>query len=307
MRVGISRMGRSIPACAGEPQDYPAFLQQRQVYPRVCGGTRLPQFPDGFVQGLSPRVRGNHYPGRGACLSLRSIPACAGEPGGELGHIENHAVYPRVCGGTERMAVRLQAMRGLSPRVRGNRPAAGAGVLRLRSIPACAGEPPSATNWHSSLQVYPRVCGGTTPPDTSSKAIEGLSPRVRGNRASSRLCSTGLRSIPACAGEPGQLPLVLNRAEVYPRVCGGTVARRREQGSGRGLSPRVRGNPDVYIIAVHIGRSIPACAGEPRLSTMPAWSLWVYPRVCGGTHCRHCPDFEREGLSPRVRGNRGFR
>ena len=50
---------------------------------------------------------------------------------------------------------------GLSPRVRGNPNGELVVVERVRSIPACAGEPilshPSGWCW----TVYPRVCGGT--------------------------------------------------------------------------------------------------------------------------------------------------
>ena len=50
---------RSIPACAGEPQQNAYCDPNDEVYPRVCGGTQSPllgPFPD---PGLSPRVRGN--------------------------------------------------------------------------------------------------------------------------------------------------------------------------------------------------------------------------------------------------------
>ena len=50
-------------------------------------------------------------------------------------------------------------------------------------------------------------------------------------------------------------------------------------------------------------RSIPACAGEPRVALNLAGAGEVYPRVCGGTvHFRHW-DQRALGLSPRVRGN----
>ena len=50
---------------------------------------------------------------------------------------------------------------GLSPRVRGNRTTCCSTGLRMRSIPACAGEPPPRLMTMSALTVYPRVCGGT--------------------------------------------------------------------------------------------------------------------------------------------------
>ena len=201
-----STKDRSIPACAGEPPGeswsrstlssvYPrvcggtgpsprrrAAVYQRvrgnpqvtpvdAVYPRVCGGTALARWTrTSFLEGLSPRVRGNLY-----TVYDRSW---------------LQQVYPRVCGGTsyQLRVGRLGPATGLSPRVRGNRmrPRAAAGSSPGGSIPACAGEPSgsgqlprrAAERW-----VYPRVCGGT------------------GN-AEHSVCDSSLRSIPACAGEP---------------------------------------------------------------------------------------------------------
>ena len=78
--------------------------------------------------------------------------------------------------------------------------------------------------------------------------------------------------------------------------------RRRRLPSG--LSPRVRGNPDVDGLAWRLERSIPACAGEPGVFLGGIAHSPVYPRVCGGTHRRRLTDAQRAGLSPRVRGNR---
>ena len=50
---------------------------------------------------------------------------------------------------------------GLSPRVRGNLPSGRMTGSAARSIPACAGEPPSPNSTGGRKGVYPRVCGGT--------------------------------------------------------------------------------------------------------------------------------------------------
>ena len=49
--------------------------------------------------------------------------------------------------------------------------------------------------------------------------------------------------------------------------------------------------------------SIPACAGEPALSTLILLSHGVYPRVCGGALLQLCLVKWLVGLSPRVRGS----
>ena len=53
-------------------------------------------------------------------------------------------VYPRVCGGTNPLASYSAIAWGLSPRVRGNLHETQMLKGYLRSIPACAGEPPTA-------------------------------------------------------------------------------------------------------------------------------------------------------------------
>ena len=54
-------------------------------------------------------------------------------------------------------------------------------------------------------------------------------------------------------------------------------------------------------------RSIPACAGETGLASMPSPIYPVYPRVCGGNPWAVVKRILGNGLSPRVRGKRGAR
>ena len=92
---------------------------------------------------------------------------------------------------------------------------------------------------------------------------DGLSPRVRGNLLNAALVCLGLRSIPACAGEPAAAAAVIGMIPVYPRVCGGTAPAHSAMARGRGLSPRVRGNHHGVAAGQVAAGSIPACAGEP--------------------------------------------
>ena len=131
----------SIPACAGEPRTTSVRPRREGVYPRVCGGTHIFMFAGMAAWGLSPRVRGNR--GSAAVLTVTnwSIPACAGEPRPARMAPAMSRVYPRVCGGTSRGRERKRRHDGLSPRVRGNHLRPGDRRGRVRSIPACAGEP----------------------------------------------------------------------------------------------------------------------------------------------------------------------
>ena len=122
---GTTSRHRSIPACAGEPV-HGQCCCLLAVYPRVCGGTAETLRHVNYMQGLSPRVRGNQHDG--------NPPRVRGnlEFHWTLSHYERDAahrrVYPRVCGGTNKDGGGLSRVRGnqqrttlgLSPRVRGN-------------------------------------------------------------------------------------------------------------------------------------------------------------------------------------------
>ena len=234
---------RSIPACAGEPRAHSGTRPSRQVYPRVCGGTETDPSLLALGLGLSPRVRGNPAIGLTRPPSMRSIPACAGEPSAGHRAITGGKVYPRVCGGTDRGQIRVRVECGLSPRVRGNPTRRPYTRHQPRSIPACAGEPGVIDQPIGADRVYPRVCGGTMRMRSGSRMGQGLSPRVRGNPTRDMIRQFRSGSIPACAGEP---PARIHRryqGRVYPRVCGGTGYAIAGAGIDPGLSPRVRGNP----------------------------------------------------------------
>ena len=155
---------RSIPACAGEPLSAVGRRWPGRVYPRVCGGTGMVHRYLSAMGGLSPRVRGNQKVPEEFRQHIGSIPACAGEPRRPLGTLVGVAVYPRVCGGTCCPKTILDTPAGLSPRVRGNRPAPTPPTPKPRSIPACAGEPDQQVAGVIGQAVYPRVCGGTPSP-----------------------------------------------------------------------------------------------------------------------------------------------
>ena len=221
-------------------------LQRLDVYPRVCGGTGKGRNALVGRIGLSPRVRGNLRLRRPPGAPPGSIPACAGEPLLRDTADRYRRVYPRVCGGTLSPQERRAQQGGLSPRVRGNPKQKAQQAQRPGSIPACAGEPAASCRRPPTRTVYPRVCGGTRPGRAAGRAAPGLSPRVRGNHHRSRFRRRGLRSIPACAGEPGRYGAAPAARRVYPRVCGGTPDEGEHGRGRRGLSPRVRGNPRLW-------------------------------------------------------------
>ena len=75
-----------------------------------------------------------------------------------------------------------------------------------------------------TVEVYPRVCGGTRSDQWDEIMGWGLSPRVRGNPMKEGTGESDLGSIPACAGEPYPDYSAGKLVRVYPRVCGGTTS-----------------------------------------------------------------------------------
>ncbi len=134
--------------------------------------------------------------------------------------------------------------------------------------------------------------------------IPGLSPRVRGNRNEGCLVGAVEGSIPACTGEPSGKPRRITMTGVYPRVYGGTQSTPRLASHVPGLSPRVRGNRNSPRFESYPPGSIPACTGEPEQHHAVYAADVVYPRVYGGTQGKVASYMAKEGLSPRVRGNR---
>ena len=296
-------IGGTIPACAGEPAVLVTAKLGLGDHPRVCGGAYPRRSRRMSVEGPSPRVRGSQRDRPVAAAQLGTIPACAGEPASRASRCRLRRDHPRVCGGARCRPRAILSSEGPSPRVRGSRRSKLAPGGWVRTIPACAGEPPDPSRAARRGWDHPRVCGGAHAVHQNSPLMRGPSPRVRGSLQGIAIGVDHRGTIPACAGEPrhtGGQP-VLNRD--HPRVCGGADAMRVMRVPGTGPSPRVRGSPSRGGRSVHHRGTIPACAGEPPILPVSMIRTWDHPRVCGGARW-----YQEEGLcalgpSPRVRGS----
>ncbi len=173
----------SIPACAGEPMRACSQKWRTMVNPRMRGGARYPTGHSRPCSGQSPHARGSlknlirryGLPG--------SIPAYAGEPGLRPATKRPDGVNPRIRGGAAHFGADGVAEVGQSPHTRGSHFSAQNNAMRIRSIPAYAGEPLA----HGPRAVYtavnPRIRGGTTRGTRRPSPDRGQSPHTRGNRA----------------------------------------------------------------------------------------------------------------------------
>ena len=177
--------------------------------------------------------------------TLGSIPAYAGDPKIAARRALYARVYPRLRGGSARLALGSSCIHGLSPPTRGIPNRVQNRATDRRSIPAYAGDPAGAGAAARASQVYPRLRGGSACASSFLRSLAGLSPPTRGipTPGATPPAQAGLspptrgihrqpprpprraRSIPAYAGDPITSRLAPCGLEVYPRLRGGSGLR----------------------------------------------------------------------------------
>ena len=171
---------RFIPAPAGNMISPINTIWFIPVHPRACGEHDHSRPFAHFFAGSSPRLRGTceNYPGRS--IVDRFIPAPAGNISSEWSTPTSSAVHPRACGEHLVGLVDHSPQPGSSPRLRGTLTGAITTVIRLRFIPAPAGNIMSLCGLFDLLSVHPRACGEHLARQRPAVHLSGSSPRLRG-------------------------------------------------------------------------------------------------------------------------------
>ncbi len=171
-------------------------------------------------------------------------------------------VHPRVRG--EQRGVQGKAARrgGSSPRARGTGGVREPADVRVRFIPACAGNSRSAVERAGRRAVHPRVRGEQANVTLTCVVVTGSSPRARGTVTDGDQLQPVLRFIPACAGNRSRSWPSAPSASVHPRVRGEQRVAATRPCSNTGSSPRARGTDLKGATRRSMGRFIPACAGN---------------------------------------------
>ncbi len=211
-------------------------------------------------------------------------------------------VDPRVGGGDMSACCASNRHSGRSPRGRGRPPGGSGGGAGEGSIPAWAGETPSAPGAAASSSVDPRVGGGDVGRRVLGPCSRGRSPRGRGRLAWPRNPRASPRSIPAWAGETAGRGLGLWHGAVDPRVGGGDSGCSSAHPAEVGRSPRGRGRHREPHQELVRGGSIPAWAGETQHQRPVPALAGVDPRVGGGDALLRPTGTKTVGRSPRGRG-----
>ena len=129
------------------------------VHPRACGERVAGPSGRLLYDGSSPRVRGTPEPILLQLGPVRFIPARAGNAARSCRYRRNISVHPRACGERSGAMDYVGGMGGSSPRVRGTPCPALQRALRMRFIPARAGNAVAGTLRVSNTAVHPRACG----------------------------------------------------------------------------------------------------------------------------------------------------
>ena len=169
-------------------------------HPRGCGEHARKKEENQIYFGSSPRVRGT--PGRrsGAVDRRRVIPAGAGNTAANVMPSPLPSGHPRGCGEHDLISPNTTAGFGSSPRVRGTRRAGGGPAVRLRVIPAGAGNTIILNRYNKKWTGHPRGCGEHFIILAGIILCCGSSPRVRGTRGKQAYPASPVRVIPAGAG-----------------------------------------------------------------------------------------------------------
>ena len=134
----------------------------------------------------------------------------------------------------------------------------------------------------------------------------GSSPRVRGTRRGHEPVRSGVRFIPARAGNSPNSASVSLEVAVHPRACGELAVELDISIKDYGSSPRVRGTLDCSHCRLIRKRFIPARAGNSMAGSRKWLSNSVHPRACGELSYRSGLSSSLSGSSPRVRGTLRF-
>ncbi len=188
------------PAHAGNARPGGRRRARSPVHPRACGERLNPQAASSIDDGSSPRMWGTRDLALLRRQLFRFIPAHAENARRWSTGAIRASVHPRECGERMTTVCGFGPQTGSSPRMRGTLAVADWYDLRVRFIPAHAGDAPRAPAWQRPSPVHPRAGGERQAPSGRSPGINGSSPRMRGTLLRVGRVISRRRFIPAHAG-----------------------------------------------------------------------------------------------------------
>ena len=216
----------------------------------------------GWCRGSSPRVRGEGVKPLRPSGRKGIIPAGAGKSVKRDSHQAILRDHPRGCGEKSCPLPMLWLMMGSSPRVRGEVFIARANAAPIGIIPAGAGRRAIVNRGGFVGRDHPRGCGEKSIVGVVVGAVEGSSPRVRGEELCPSACQAPFGIIPAGAGRSPGEPRGPPGTRDHPRGCGEKSPTPSGTSARSGSSPRVRGEAGEVTLRQAREGIIPAGAGR---------------------------------------------
>ena len=196
---------RIIPAHAGQTSPAPMWRTLPTDHPRACGANPFEWVPNLKGSGSSPRMRGKRYGEANGTVTMRIIPAHAGQTMAPASSTIPRPDHPRACGANDVNTFVDDQARGSSPRMRGKPYISALPVRVMRIIPAHAGQTSSHPARRKKNEDHPRACGANIGQEFGEQQQAGSSPRMRGKLGDVALLADPRRIIPAHAGQTAWL------------------------------------------------------------------------------------------------------
>ena len=150
--------------------------------------------------GSSPHARGTQLAALDLGAVARFIPACAGNANRACTGQTGATVHPRMRGERSKMMQSHSPSLGSSPHARGTLHIFTDNNLRIRFIPACAGNARCIDHKSARSAVHPRMRGERDGLRAYHLPGDGSSPHARGTLEGALADTILDRFIPACAG-----------------------------------------------------------------------------------------------------------
>ena len=247
-------------------------------------------------------MRGKLLEGHERLHHVRIIPAHAGQTRRWHSDADSQSDHPRACGANAAIFCTVDGICGSSPRMRGKHVRNVETAVKVRIIPAHAGQT-ERLSWRVNPRPdHPRACGANLPMRRPWSRLNGSSPRMRGKLSHRPRLACPVRIIPAHAGQTQPPSIIASPATDHPRACGANRSVHLSRRADDGSSPRMRGKPGRCQGRVCTGRIIPAHAGQTRALSRTCLYWTDHPRACGANRWRQWIKKQSAGSSPRMRG-----
>ena len=221
------------------------------------------------LHGSSPLARGTPQLLRPWSQGLRLIPARAGNTPRSGPRLQRPSAHPRSRGEHIQAVVSVGAVLGSSPLARGTHEHPLNMSVRLRLIPARAGNTDWLSSQREAMAAHPRSRGEHSAYVARDRQAVGSSPLARGTRERVNRVGFDERLIPARAGNTVCWRMPTAASTAHPRSRGEHSQSGYMASVASGSSPLARGTRVYRFPFTVIQRLIPARAGNTAKSSTP--------------------------------------